>query len=73
MPATVEMKIKYFSTESFTGVEKVIETPFDSFVEAQAAAQGLVAEAKEAAWNDGMMPDTWYYEYDFLVDPEELR
>lgn len=73
MTTTVEMTIKYFSTESFTGVEKVIETDFDSFIEAQAAAPGLVAEAKEAAWEDGMVPDTWYYEYDFLVDPKELQ
>lgn len=66
MTVTVEMKIVYFSTESMG--HYTINKDFDTYAEAAAGAIDMVHEAEQDAYDDGAMMDTFYYEYDFLMD-----
>ena len=68
MTVTVEMKIVYFSTDSMDGVEYTVERNFDTFAEADCGAVNMVAEAEKDAYDDGAMMDTFYFEYDYLMD-----
>lgn len=69
MTVIVEMKIAYFSTDSMDSVEYTVEQEFDTFAEADQGAKGMVAEAEKDAYDDGAMMDTFYFEYDYLMDP----
>ena len=68
MTVTVEMKIKYFSTDSMDGVEYTVEQNFDSFTDANHGVIYMVHEAEQDAMADGAQMDTFYFEYDYLMD-----
>lgn len=65
----VEIKISYFNSETSESVEFVTtETDFKCMTSAKVGAAKLLEAEYQDAWDDGMMPDTWYYEVDYLLD-----
>ena len=69
----LELTIKYFNAETTESVEFtetwVLEA--ETLADARQEARGILAGEEKAAYDDGAMMDTFYFEYDFLV-PQEL-
>jgi hypothetical protein len=72
MTITVELTVKYFDAESCTSVEYVesFDSPVSTLAAAETVAKTMVENSQRDAYNSGAMMDTFYYEYDFLVDPD---
>ena len=70
MSVIVEMEISYFSTE--TGATNfIVEQEFDNIEEALEGATQMLLEEEDDAKADGALMDTFYYEYDFIIDQSE--
>jgi len=69
----IEMKIKYFNAETTESVEfnSVFNTDATDMDTARRYAADMIMAEWRDALDDGAMPDTFYYEYDFLV-PQQL-
>ena len=71
MSVIVEMEISYFSTES-GATNFVVEQEFDTIEEARDGAAQMLLEQEDDAEADGALMDTFYYEYDFIMDQSEV-
>ena len=69
----LELTIKYFNAATMKSVESTVIHLMSAKTldDARQEARGILASAEKAAYEDGAMMDTFYFEYDFLV-PEEL-
>ena len=67
MTVTVEMQIKYFSMESGYN-QFIVEQTFDTYAEAKVGAEDMVLLEEVDAQADGAMMNSFYYEYDFIMD-----
>ena len=69
----IEMKISYFNAETTESVEftSIFNTDATDMNTARRYASEQLGKSFKAAYDEGAMMDTFYYEYDFLV-PQSL-
>ena len=69
----IEMKISYFNAETDESVEftSIYLTDATDMNTARRYASEKLGKSFKAAYDEGAMMDTFYYEYDFLV-PQSL-
>ena len=57
--------ISYFNSETLKSVEYDFCWTFDTYAEAADFAPRIIDQYAEDCLNDGGMPDTFYYEYEY--------
>ena len=66
---TMEGKVSYFNAETLKSVEYNFSRTFASLENAKMMAPAVIETFEDDCLSDGGMPDTFYYEYDFMLDP----
>jgi hypothetical protein len=66
----IELNISYFSATSYSPVDYVMRYRDANPNEVEDITDRMIQKAWDDAMEDGAMPDTYYFEVDYLVDAE---
>lgn len=66
---TIELNVFYFSAASYSPVEYTV-TEYADPNDVEDVTDQMLKDAWDDAMEDGAVPDTYYFEVDYLVDAE---